>query len=176
VSETTMTETKLLLPAIPTQLYRHFDKDGALLYVGISLSAVARLAQHKAASAWFKEITKIDVCEFPSREDALAAERAAIHAEKPKHNIIHAKFVRRAGSLPSEAAADALIRRVVNFELLYDMSGVADALKLTTTMVGRLVRSGELNSVQIRGRYYCTGWNLIEFLENLEAASKGEAP
>lgn len=26
-------------------LYRHFDKKGALLYVGVSLSAVQRLAQ-----------------------------------------------------------------------------------------------------------------------------------
>lgn len=28
------------------QLYRHYDPAGALLYIGISLSAVARLSQH----------------------------------------------------------------------------------------------------------------------------------
>lgn len=30
-----------------TELYRHFAADGCLLYVGISLSAVARLTQHR---------------------------------------------------------------------------------------------------------------------------------
>ena len=35
------------------QLYRHFDCDGVLLYVGISLSTVARLCEHKHSSKWY---------------------------------------------------------------------------------------------------------------------------
>ena len=35
------------------ELYRHFDRLGELLYVGISISTMRRLAQHKTQSAWF---------------------------------------------------------------------------------------------------------------------------
>lgn len=71
-----------------TQLYRHFDKDGTLLYVGISLSAVARLSQHKASS-WFDQIAMITVETHPTLEVALERERAAIRIEKPIYNKMH---------------------------------------------------------------------------------------
>ena len=35
-----------------TCLYRHYDKDDKLLYVGISISAYTRLSQHKINSKW----------------------------------------------------------------------------------------------------------------------------
>lgn len=68
-------------------LYRHFDKDGRLLYVGISLSAVHRLIQHKSTSHWFDEISKITiekVDKFKIRE----VEKKAIEKEKPLYNIL----------------------------------------------------------------------------------------
>jgi hypothetical protein len=70
----------------PTTLYRHFDGDGRLLYVGISLNAIIRLAAHRA-SPWFDEIARVEIERFPSREVALAAERAAIRDEKPECNV-----------------------------------------------------------------------------------------
>lgn len=73
-----------------TALYRHFDATGALLYIGISLNAVARLAQHRRDAHWFASIARIDVQWHPSRSEAEAAEREAIVAERPLHNITHA--------------------------------------------------------------------------------------
>jgi predicted GIY-YIG superfamily endonuclease len=72
---------------VATALYRHFDSDGRLLYVGISLNVVARLSEHCKTSHWFGSITRIDVERFRSRQAALAAERKAIRTEKPLHNI-----------------------------------------------------------------------------------------
>jgi len=69
-----------------THLYRHYSKDGDLLYVGISTSAVARLAQHKNTSHWFREIGTITVENFDNRDEALAAEKFAIKKEKPLFN------------------------------------------------------------------------------------------
>lgn len=74
-----------------TALYRHFDAAGALLYVGISLSVVQRLQQHKRAAGWFGEIARVDVQWHPTREAALAAERAAICAEGPSWNVVRPK-------------------------------------------------------------------------------------
>lgn len=75
---------------VRTALYRHFDAAGNLLYVGISLNAVARLAQHRREAHWFDSIARIDVEWHPSRCAAETAERAAILAERPAHNIAHA--------------------------------------------------------------------------------------
>lgn len=73
----------------PTNLYRHFDKDDVLLYVGISLSAVNRTAQHVHQSDWAKFIARIEIETYPSRDAALAAEREAILAEHPVFNTVH---------------------------------------------------------------------------------------
>ena len=71
-------------------LYRHFDKDGALLYVGISRSAAARLAQH-SKSPWDHLIARVDVESLDTRQAALKAERKAITTEKPIYNVTHNK-------------------------------------------------------------------------------------
>lgn len=74
-----------------TQLYRHFGRNGILLYVGISLKTVVRLIQHRKASAWFDDITRIEVTHFPCREDAEIAEAVAIRDEKPMFNVARPK-------------------------------------------------------------------------------------
>lgn len=76
-----------------TALYRHFDASGALLYVGISLSAVQRLEQHKQSAVWFANIGRVDVEWFPSRGAALRAEAEAIRSENPAHNKARPRLV-----------------------------------------------------------------------------------
>jgi len=74
------------------RLYRHFDKDGVLLYVGVSLSVVQRLAQHRDHAHWFERITRVEMQASASRDEALAAERAAIQLERPLFNIQHSRL------------------------------------------------------------------------------------
>lgn len=71
-----------------TDLYRHFDASGRLLYVGVSLSAIGRLRQHRRESHWSSEVATVMIEKFPTRADALRAERNAIIRENPKHNTI----------------------------------------------------------------------------------------
>jgi hypothetical protein len=71
---------------IKHHLYRHFDADGLLLYVGISINAINRLYQHSNASAWFDEIKTITIEHFDSLDAVVNAERTAIRDEKPKWN------------------------------------------------------------------------------------------
>lgn len=70
-------------------LYRHFDKKGVLLYVGISDNPVARSAQHQANSPWHKFSEETTVEWFDTRTEADAAERAAIRDERPAFNTTH---------------------------------------------------------------------------------------
>jgi hypothetical protein len=72
-------------------LYRFFDANDQLLYVGISLSAVTRMAQHRGTQPWWHEVATVKVQQLGARtrQEAQAIERAAIHAEQPRHNVIH---------------------------------------------------------------------------------------
>ena len=70
-----------------THLYRHFDKDGRLLYVGISLSALSRLAQHREHRHWFDAIARVEIQSYPTRQAAREAERESIRKERPEYNI-----------------------------------------------------------------------------------------
>ena len=68
-------------------LYRHYDENDRLLYIGVSNSFFERLSNHKNHSHWFEKVTKIHLEHFDSQEDLLIAEKKAIKKEKPLHNI-----------------------------------------------------------------------------------------
>lgn len=71
-----------------TALYRHFDINGALLYVGISLDAVYRYRQHiEDEKCWTDDIVNMTIEWLHSREEAIEAERLAITCENPIWNI-----------------------------------------------------------------------------------------
>ena len=71
----------------PCALYRHYAVDGTLLYVGQTANPMQRLASHASSSTWHTSIARIDLEWHPSRSAALRAERRAIEAERPVHNI-----------------------------------------------------------------------------------------
>lgn len=82
-----------------TAVYRHFDKGGCLLYVGLTVNPLRRTQQHAALGARFEQVARIEIEWFDSRRDALIAERSAIAAELPLQNIAHGEKV----PLPQEA-------------------------------------------------------------------------
>jgi len=67
-------------------LYRHFDEQGNVLYIGVSICVVARLYGHKKAS-WVHLISRIEVERFETRELALIEGTNAILKEQPIYNI-----------------------------------------------------------------------------------------
>lgn len=68
-------------------LYRHFDGKNRLLYIGISLSQLKRLINHRGKSKWYKNIRTIKIEYFKTKKIAHEAENKAIKREKPLHNI-----------------------------------------------------------------------------------------
>lgn len=70
-----------------TCVYRFYDEDEQLLYVGISMNLEGRLTKHHSRG-WWPEVVRCDVEWFEGREEAKAAERAAIAREHPIHNIM----------------------------------------------------------------------------------------
>jgi hypothetical protein len=72
------------------QLYRLFAADGELLYIGVSYSAIARYAQHKVTQPWIGDVARVEIeTRDCTRHEIEAAEREAIIAERPRHNVVH---------------------------------------------------------------------------------------
>ena len=85
-----------------TYLYRHFSKDGKLLYVGIAKNEMARRKQHMKKSPWFCIVHRIEVEEHPSRFDAELYENAAIRKENPIYNVMGSSNIGMAMKMRSE--------------------------------------------------------------------------
>lgn len=73
-----------------TAVYRYYDADGVLLYVGITKNADLRDDQHRQASGWHPLTVRRELDWFDTRVDAAAAEREAIRGEEPLFNNAHA--------------------------------------------------------------------------------------
>lgn len=113
-----------------TALYRYFDAEGRLLYVGIAFNPIARQSQHRSAAAWYGSLDRMSAEWFATRREALDAERRAISSEDPLHNIKRpsiARPVRTAGRRmyiehPAIAPSRVFIRTPLSREArdLYD--------------------------------------------------------
>lgn len=68
-------------------VYRAFDSDGALLYVGVSLNPMARLHAHCCRAVWYRFLARIEVEWHANIDFASSAEAAAIETESPIFNI-----------------------------------------------------------------------------------------
>lgn len=76
-------------PTGPTALYRYFDADDLLLYVGISDRLRSRTGSHIAGSSWMDFAVRSTIGRHPARAIALDAEESAIKAEHPLFNQQH---------------------------------------------------------------------------------------
>lgn len=83
----------------PTTLYRFFDADGQLLYVGISARGAARWSEHAGDKPWWPKVAQTTTEHFASRPEAAAAETEAIRTERPRHNVVGSTSRKRRSSL-----------------------------------------------------------------------------
>lgn len=67
-------------------LYRIFDSDGQLLYVGATTNPGVRFTQHAAGQPWWDDAANITLERFDTYEALIEEERQAIEAEDPRYN------------------------------------------------------------------------------------------
>jgi hypothetical protein len=80
---------------VQNELYRFYDTDDVLLYIGISMTPWERFRQHREGKEWWNDIRTIRKEPYPDRDSVRAAERDAIVAEKPLYNVQHNGGVRK---------------------------------------------------------------------------------
>lgn len=69
-----------------TSLYRFFDAQGVLLYVGATSNPFRRLAEHSTTRD-VTQVATVTLQWFPDRREAVLAEDEAIVSERPLWNI-----------------------------------------------------------------------------------------
>jgi predicted GIY-YIG superfamily endonuclease len=172
-----------------TELYRHFDSENRLLYVGISLSTASRLSQHSDYSHWFKDITKVTIERYATREEAKQAEKAAIWSEKPQCNIQLQKSIKdiekenlrlqkSSYANMTETSRKNLTGRIVQFGVCYSIKEIQELLGMTSAEINMHVERGNLHYFEIQGQNVgrwpvkmhkkVTGWQFINFMEFLQ--------
>lgn len=165
------------------RLYRHFDKQQNLLYVGISLRAFQRLSEHREHSHWFSDIANVTFEPFSTKEAALAAEKQAIQSESPKFNVHYNKML-KAKVVVEDIEEDVKERPAVTkskdqltgvFRPTYTLDKAAEALSLSRDSLNKLIERGEISVIQTP-RKIITGWQLIEFLERWEPLNVHQNP
>jgi predicted GIY-YIG superfamily endonuclease len=70
-----------------TSVYRIYDRDKGLLYVGMGRNPENRWASHAERHAWWSEAASFRVEWYATRKEAAAEELRAIRSESPKHNV-----------------------------------------------------------------------------------------
>jgi hypothetical protein len=67
-------------------VYKHYDHDCNLLYVGVTSNFADRCTSHSRKAAWWNSVVSITLEDFTSREEAELAEAIAIEKEFPSQN------------------------------------------------------------------------------------------
>lgn len=70
-------------------VYRLYDADSRLLYIGSAKCRLSRFQGHRNTSPWWPEVARKELTDQPDIETARRAEAAAIKAERPVHNKRH---------------------------------------------------------------------------------------
>lgn len=67
-------------------VYRFYDMNGGLLYLGYSAQFHARLRSHQTTSPWWSEVHSSRLAIYDNAPQALAMEAEGIREEQPQHN------------------------------------------------------------------------------------------
>lgn len=71
----------------PGYVYRYFDRDDNVLYVGLTDDFGRRLKEHHQIASWFPNVQRCEVFFFDDYADAEMTESTLIRANTPLHNV-----------------------------------------------------------------------------------------
>lgn len=81
--------------AILFRLYRYYDENDVLLYIGLTANFPQRNGNHSHYSLWFCNCAKITLERFSSKDELAKAEKEAVINEKPLFNITYSTTIKK---------------------------------------------------------------------------------
>ena len=121
-------------------IYRAFDVDDRLLYVGRTVDVEKRFSQHRALAPWWSSMVRSAIDGPFDFESVVAYERHAINTERPLWNMDSPMRWQAKGAVSSAESAliDAVLRlgyRLDAWELVRDaLSGFPDVKSVNDPM------------------------------------------
>ena len=100
-----------------TAVYRMYDTDWTLLYVGVAKRLGARWDVHAKQQPWWDQVKHQTVTWYPNRDEAEAVEETAIRDERPVYNIRRAARLKNKDTGFTIASATESRRQTVNRDL-----------------------------------------------------------
>lgn len=76
-------------PQAQASVYRYYDRDGTLLYVGVTKRGQIRNCEHASFKEWWPYVSTQEVEHFPTYQMALSEEKALICERRPPFNKQH---------------------------------------------------------------------------------------
>lgn len=153
-------------PTERTALYRMFDDDGALLYIGVAAVFGKRWTEHAHSQSWWGEVRRQMVEWYPDRDSAEDAEEEAIGAEHPRYNITHNQ--EKAGRRNFPQGPRVLEARVVHGELLRKLRRKS---RISQAEVAAQMRAMDWHWYQNTVHKVEHGERGLEFLEAIDLAT-----
>lgn len=68
-------------------VYRCYDADGRLLYIGSTGDRYTRLRGHEKRTPWWSRVARTETQDYPDEAAARSAEHTAIATESPPYNV-----------------------------------------------------------------------------------------
>ena len=75
--------------AIPTSVYRYYDRFDVLIYVGVTSRRTSRQREHNLDKYWWRYVDHQTVEHYDTRPEALIREASLIHEFRPPFNTQH---------------------------------------------------------------------------------------
>lgn len=154
----------------PTAVYRFYDEDGVLLYVGIANGPSGRFDQHAKTKAWWLDVRTREITWYEDRRAAEVEEDRAIIVEQPKYNVrgsattcAGASRVRYVFKDSRQAKAHQLAERIINDIQAgeFDDCPVPEAQDLALRYSVDAVLAEQAGKILVRGGYVHLGFNRL---------------
>jgi excisionase family DNA binding protein len=128
-----------------TYVYRAFDAEGQLLYVGISGNWGRRLHQHAERHEFYPRTRRLEVEQFPTRDAALDREREIILRDQPLFNLAGKERSVVAAARPRKARTPA--------NDCVTTTWLARAMGVGKRTIYTLIQLGEVPATRPRSHY-----------------------
>jgi len=138
-----------------------------------------RTRDHEKFSEWWSEVSYIKIEHFSDRKSVLEAERNAVEAENPKHNIHHKKrkIEQEKPFTALDVTKEHITARLVSIPILATPEKISDIIGLPRKVIRNAIENGTLghfevpNSTLTKMIKVSSGWQILDWLESLGAAN-----
>lgn len=131
----------------PYVLYRFFDAEGTLIYVGITNDLKRRCTEHRQ-KAWFTEVARVDATGCNTQAQASALESLVISEHAPLYNRAGGTATSASSpGRPAVAAKHVSVKVPISLHQWLQAQSMMSGLEVTEVILRHLERAWEMDGL-----------------------------